>query len=81
MLLIYTVSNVNSEYYSFQGDFFGKMDNEDSFTFAFPALPSAQVFQDGKEDFNFPFAFGSSEQSTLKGFQSASENRKPFSLF
>ncbi|XP_058018676.1 protein SIX6OS1 [Ahaetulla prasina] len=63
------------------GDFFGKMDNEDSFTFAFPTLPSAQVFQDGKEDFNFPFAFGSSEQSTLKGFQSASENRKPFSLF
>ncbi|XP_060549259.1 protein SIX6OS1 isoform X2 [Pantherophis guttatus] len=62
-------------------DFFGKMDNEDSFTFAFPTLPSAQVFQDGKEDFNFPFAFGSSEQSTLKGFQSASENRKSFSLF
>ncbi|XP_026526042.1 protein SIX6OS1 [Notechis scutatus] len=63
------------------GDFFGKMDTEDSFTFAFPTVPSTQVFQDGKEDFNFPFAFGSSEQSTLKGFQSASENRKPFSLF
>ncbi|KAG8126613.1 hypothetical protein E2320_021684, partial [Naja naja] len=69
------------EYYSIQGDFFGKMDTEDSFTLSFPTLPSAQVFQDGKEDFNFPFAFGSSEQSTLKGFQSASENRKPFSLF
>ncbi|XP_070589281.1 protein SIX6OS1 [Erythrolamprus reginae] len=63
------------------GDFFGKMDNEDSFTFAFPTPSSAQGFQDGKEDFNFPFAFGSSEQSTLKGFQSDSENRKSFSLF
>ncbi|KAM6459067.1 protein SIX6OS1 [Liasis olivaceus] len=63
------------------GDFFGKMDNEDSFAFAFPTPSSAQVSQDGKDDFNFPFAFGSSEQSSLKGFQSASENRKPFSLF
>ncbi|XP_063145128.1 protein SIX6OS1 [Candoia aspera] len=63
------------------GDFFGKMDNEDSFVFAFPTSSSAQVFPDGKDDFNFPFAFGSSEQSSLKGFQSASENRKSFSLF
>ncbi|XP_044292187.1 protein SIX6OS1 [Varanus komodoensis] len=60
------------------GDLFGKMDNEDSFAFSFPSNSSAKVSQD---DFRFPFAFGSAQSASPKGFQASSENRKSFSLF
>ncbi|KAJ7345293.1 hypothetical protein JRQ81_001243 [Phrynocephalus forsythii] len=60
------------------GDLFGKMDTEDSFAFSFPTCSSAQAFQDGKDDFSFPFAFGSSQSASLKD---SSQSRKPFSLF
>ncbi|KAH0620290.1 hypothetical protein JD844_020466 [Phrynosoma platyrhinos] len=63
------------------GDLFGKMDNEDAFAFSFPSCSSAQAFQDGKDDFSFPFVFESSESSSLKGFQSSSQSKKPFSFF
>nr|XP_020669342.1 protein SIX6OS1 isoform X2 [Pogona vitticeps]XP_020669343.1 protein SIX6OS1 isoform X2 [Pogona vitticeps] len=63
------------------GDLFGKMNTEDSFAFSFPSCSSAQVFQDGKDDFSFPFAFGSSQSASLKDFQSSSQSRKTFSFF
>ncbi|XP_066480337.1 protein SIX6OS1 [Tiliqua scincoides] len=63
------------------GDLFGKVDPEDSFSFSFPSCSSGQAFQDGKDDFSFPFAFGSSQPASLKGFQSTAESRKSFSLF
>ncbi|XP_062971906.1 protein SIX6OS1 [Elgaria multicarinata webbii] len=63
------------------GDLFGKMDSEDSFAFSFPSCSPAQAFQDGKDDFRFPFAFGSSQPASLKSFQASSQSRKPFSLF
>nr|XP_056707175.1 protein SIX6OS1 [Euleptes europaea] len=62
------------------GDLFGKMDNEDSFPFSFPSCSSVQVFQDGKDDFSFPFAFGS-QTASQKGFQTSSQSRRAFSLF
>nr|XP_060610864.1 protein SIX6OS1 [Anolis sagrei ordinatus] len=63
------------------GDLFGKMDSEDSFAFPFQSCSSAQAFQDGKDDFSFPFVFESSEPTSLKGFQSSSQSKKPFSFF
>ncbi|XP_042297268.1 protein SIX6OS1 [Sceloporus undulatus] len=63
------------------GDLFGKMGNEDSFAFSFPPCSSAQAFQDGKDDFSFPFVFESSEPSSLKVFQSSPQSKKPFSFF
>ncbi|XP_033028619.1 protein SIX6OS1 [Lacerta agilis] len=63
------------------GNLFGKMENDDSFAFSFPSCSSAQAFQNGKDDFSFPFAFGSSQAASLKGFQSSSQSRKSFSLF
>ncbi|XP_061469279.1 protein SIX6OS1 isoform X2 [Rhineura floridana] len=63
------------------GNLFGKMDSEDSLAFSFPSCSSAQAFQDGKDDFSFPFAFQSSQPASLKGFQSSSQSRKQFSLF
>ncbi|XP_062824668.1 protein SIX6OS1 isoform X2 [Anolis carolinensis] len=62
-------------------DLFGKMDTEDSFAFPFQPCSSAQAFQDGKDDFSFPFVFESSEPTSLKGFQSSSQSKKPFSFF
>ncbi|XP_077180056.1 protein SIX6OS1 isoform X2 [Paroedura picta] len=62
------------------GDLFGKMESEDSFAFSFPSCSSVQGFQDGKDDFNFPFTFGS-QTASKKGFQSASQSRKTFSFF
>uniref|UniRef100_UPI0010A0A498 protein SIX6OS1-like n=1 Tax=Podarcis muralis TaxID=64176 RepID=UPI0010A0A498 len=63
------------------GNLFGKMENDDSFAFSFPSCSSTQAFQNGKDDFSFPFAFGSSQAASLKGFQSSSQSRKSFSLF
>ncbi|KAF7251543.1 Protein SIX6OS1 [Varanus komodoensis] len=59
------------------GDLFGKMDNEDSFAFSFPSNSSAKVSQD---DFRFPFAFGSAQSASPKGFQASSENRNSWSF-
>ena len=81
LLFFYIISKVNSKYYSLQGDLFGKMNTEDSFAFSFPSCSSAQVFQDGKDDFSFPFAFGSSQSASLKDFQSSTQSRKTFSFF
>nr|XP_014425740.1 protein SIX6OS1 isoform X1 [Pelodiscus sinensis] len=67
------------------GSLFGKLENEDAFTFSFPSEPSSHTYGDGKDDFSFPFAFGqdqrSSHSSSLKGFHSSSQNTKPFTLF
>nr|XP_032639098.1 protein SIX6OS1-like [Chelonoidis abingdonii] len=67
------------------GSLFGKSENEDAFTFSFPSESSSHEYGDGKDDFSFPFAFGqdqrSSHSSSLKGFQSSSQNTKPFTLF
>ncbi|XP_060138825.1 protein SIX6OS1 [Zootoca vivipara] len=63
------------------GNLFGKMENDDSFAFSFPSCSSTQAFQNGKDDFSFPFAFGSSQAASLKGFQSTPQSRKSFSLF
>ncbi|XP_054828048.1 protein SIX6OS1 [Eublepharis macularius] len=62
------------------GDLFGKMESEDSFAFSFPSCSSVQIFQDGKDNFSFPFAFGS-QPASQKGFQSSSQSKKAFSLF
>lgn len=81
LIILYVKPKFNSKHYSFQGDLFGKMDPEDSFSFSLPSCSSGQTFQDGKDNFSFPFAFGASQPASLKGFQSAAESRKTFSLF
>ncbi|XP_074854791.1 protein SIX6OS1 [Carettochelys insculpta] len=67
------------------GSLFGKLENEDAFTFSFPSESSSHTYGDRKDDFSFPFAFGqdqrSSHSSSLKGFRSSSQNTKPFTLF
>ncbi|XP_067411284.1 protein SIX6OS1 [Emydura macquarii macquarii] len=67
------------------GSLFGKLESEDAFTFSFPSESSSHTYGDGKDDFSFPFAFGqdqrSSHSSSLKGFHSSSQNKKPFTFF
>ncbi|XP_053113876.1 protein SIX6OS1 isoform X2 [Hemicordylus capensis] len=80
----YSAGNVNpASPHKDIGGLFGKMDTEDSFAFSFPSCSSGQAFQDGKDDFSFPFAFGSSqpEPASVEGFQSSVQSRKTFSLF
>ncbi|NWR53251.1 S6OS1 protein, partial [Regulus satrapa] len=67
------------------GNFFGKAENEDEFTFPFQLESASHAFGDGKDDVSFSFAFGqdqrSSQSPSLKGFHSSIQSGKPFTLF
>lgn len=67
------------------GNFFGKSDNEDTFTFPFLSESTSHAFGDGKEDVSFSFAFGQDQRSpespSMEGFHSSTQNTKPFTLF
>ncbi|KFQ40413.1 Protein SIX6OS1, partial [Mesitornis unicolor] len=67
------------------GSLFGKSESEDAFAFPFASELTSHAFGDGKDDFNFPFAFGQDQRSTqspsVKGFHSSLQNTKPFTFF
>ncbi|NXQ43611.1 S6OS1 protein, partial [Catharus fuscescens] len=67
------------------GNFFGKSENEDAFTFPFLSESTSHAFGDGKDDVGFSFAFGQDQRSpespSMGGFHSSAQNTKPFSLF
>ncbi|NXO23591.1 S6OS1 protein, partial [Cisticola juncidis] len=79
----YSVGNLSSlSLHKDLGSFFGKPENEDTFTFPFQSESTSHAFGDGKDDVSFSFAFGqdqrSSQSPSMEGFHS---NTKPFTLF
>ncbi|KAM9652303.1 protein SIX6OS1 [Morphnus guianensis] len=82
----YSVGNLNPlSPHKDTGSLFGKSESEDAFAFPFPSESTSHAFEDGKDDFNFPFAFGQDQRSSrspsVKGFHSSLQNTKPFTFF
>ncbi|NXS72218.1 S6OS1 protein, partial [Pandion haliaetus] len=82
----YSVGNLNPlSPHKDIGNLFGKSESEDAFAFPFPSESTSHAFEDGKDDFNFPFAFGQDQRSSrspsVKGFHSSLQNTKPFTFF
>ncbi|NWH36430.1 S6OS1 protein, partial [Chloropsis hardwickii] len=80
----FSVGNLNSlSPHEDIGNFFGKPENEDAFAFPFPS--TSHAFGDGKDDVSFSFAFGQDQRSpeppSMKGFNSSTQNKKPFTFF
>ncbi|NXQ24662.1 S6OS1 protein, partial [Alaudala cheleensis] len=82
----YAVGNLNSlSPHKDIGNFFGKPESEDAFTFPFASESTSHAFGDGKDDVSFSFAFGQDQRSSpspsMEGFHSSLQNTKPFSFF
>ncbi|NXS30795.1 S6OS1 protein, partial [Pomatostomus ruficeps] len=82
----FSVGNLNSlSPHKDIGNFFGKPENEDAFTFPFASESTSHAFGDGKDDCTFSFTFGqdqsSSQSPPMKGFHSSFQDAKPFTFF